>query len=215
MKPLIIAHRGDTINFPENTIEAFKSAFEEGADGIELDTQLDKGGDVIVVHDYSFDKNKEYPFFEEVLKQFGQKGRLEIEIKSLDPESIKKIGNLIRKYQPKDYELTSSVLPLIPYIKKEFLNEKIGIIVKESLIEPWMTEEFIEKLLLSYMKLTGGNILHLPFEHYTQNIIDIMHANSFLTHTHLKKEMSNQFMEVVKLGIDQITIDDINLIKEI
>ena len=60
MKPLIIAHRGDTVNYPENTIEAFKSAFDKGADGIELDVHLDKNKNVIVVHDYEFDKNKKY-----------------------------------------------------------------------------------------------------------------------------------------------------------
>ena len=85
MKPLIIAHRGDTINFPENTIKAFESAFKKGADGVELDVHLDQNENVIVVHDYSFDINKKYPFLKDVLKQFGQKGRLEIEIKSLNP----------------------------------------------------------------------------------------------------------------------------------
>ena len=38
--PLIIAHRGDGANAPENTIKAFRSAYELGADGIELDVRL-------------------------------------------------------------------------------------------------------------------------------------------------------------------------------
>ena len=40
--PLIIAHRGDVTNAPENTIPAFKSALDLGADGIELDVRLTK-----------------------------------------------------------------------------------------------------------------------------------------------------------------------------
>ena len=132
---LLIAHRGDTKNFPENTIAAFKSAFKKGADGVELDVHLDRSGNIIVVHDYLFDESKQYPFLEDILKQFGQKGRLEIEIKSLDPKCITGIGKLIKKYNPKDFELTSSVLPLFPYIKKEFPDAKNGLIFKEKLIE--------------------------------------------------------------------------------
>ena len=49
--PLIIAHRGDVTNAPENTISAFKSAVELGADGIELDVRLTKDEKLVVFHD--------------------------------------------------------------------------------------------------------------------------------------------------------------------
>ncbi|MEK7159935.1 MAG: glycerophosphodiester phosphodiesterase [Patescibacteria group bacterium] len=213
MKPLIIAHRGDTINYPENTIEAFKSAFEKGADGIELDVHLDKNGNVIVVHDYSFNKNKQYPLLSQVLKQFGQKGRLEIEIKSLDPKCITEVGKLVREYKPKDIEITTSILPLFYYIKKEFPNEKIGLIHASKLIEDWMSKEFIEKLLISYLKLTGANVLHLQLEHYTTEIVNLLHKNKFFAHTHLKDDSLEKYKKLLELGIDQCTTDDINLIK--
>ncbi len=38
--PLIIAHRGASAAAPENTIAAFKAAFESGADGVEFDVRL-------------------------------------------------------------------------------------------------------------------------------------------------------------------------------
>ena len=215
MKPLVIAHRGDTLNFPENTIEAFKSAFNKGADGIELDVHLDKSGNVIVVHDYLHDQNKTYPLLSNVLKQFGQKGRLEIEIKSFDPKCITEVGKLIRKYKPKDFELTSSILPLFPYLKKEFPKEKIGLIFDEKLLSNWMTKEFIEELVLAYMKLTGANILHFPFERNTRNIVNLMHENGFLTHAYLKNWGIDKYKEAINLRIDQIVTDDINLLKKI
>ena len=213
MKPLIIAHRGDTVNYPENTIEAFESAFDKGADGIELDVHLDENGNTIVVHDYLFDKTKKYPFLKEVLEKFGQKGRLEIEIKSLDIKCITKVGKLIKEYKPKDIEVTSGVLPLIPYIKKEFPNEKVGLIFQEKIIEDWMPKEFIEQLVLAYMKLTRANVLHFPFEHYTKNIVNLMHKNGYITHVYIKNWGIDKYNEVVKLGIDQVVTDDINLIK--
>jgi glycerophosphoryl diester phosphodiesterase len=49
--PLIIAHRGDVTNAPENTIPAFKKAQELGADGIELDVRLTKDEKLVVFHD--------------------------------------------------------------------------------------------------------------------------------------------------------------------
>ena len=42
----IFAHRGYSGNYPENTMLAFKKAIECGVDGIELDVQLTKDGEV-------------------------------------------------------------------------------------------------------------------------------------------------------------------------
>lgn len=54
--PLVIAHRGASHGFPENTAAAFDAALEEGADGIELDLQLTADGVVAVYHDKALDK---------------------------------------------------------------------------------------------------------------------------------------------------------------
>jgi glycerophosphoryl diester phosphodiesterase len=53
--PLNFAHRGASYEAPENTIAAFLLAAELGADGIELDAQLSKDGEVAVIHDFSLD----------------------------------------------------------------------------------------------------------------------------------------------------------------
>lgn len=51
---LVIAHRGAKVRAPENTIDAFEAAFEDGADGIEFDVRLTKDGVPVLVHDDSF-----------------------------------------------------------------------------------------------------------------------------------------------------------------
>lgn len=56
MTPLIIAHRGDSANRPENTLVSFKSALDLGADLLELDVQLSKDGQLVVIHDGSVDR---------------------------------------------------------------------------------------------------------------------------------------------------------------
>lgn len=50
------AHRGFSGNYPENTMLAFKKAVEVGADGIELDVQLTKDGEVVIIHDETIDR---------------------------------------------------------------------------------------------------------------------------------------------------------------
>lgn len=54
-RPLILAHRGACQLAPENTMAAFRMAAEMGADGIELDVQLSKDGEVVVIHDSTVD----------------------------------------------------------------------------------------------------------------------------------------------------------------
>ena len=48
---LIIGHRGASHDAPENTLAAFRLAWEQGADGIELDVHLTADGQVVVHHD--------------------------------------------------------------------------------------------------------------------------------------------------------------------
>lgn len=52
----IFAHRGNMSVFPENTMESFISAIEEGADWIELDIQKTKDGHLVVTHDLSTER---------------------------------------------------------------------------------------------------------------------------------------------------------------
>jgi glycerophosphoryl diester phosphodiesterase len=49
--PLIIAHRGASEDAPENTLAAFKLAWEQGADGIEGDFRLSSDGVIVSMHD--------------------------------------------------------------------------------------------------------------------------------------------------------------------
>ncbi|TIH16503.1 glycerophosphodiester phosphodiesterase [Marinifilum sp. JC120] len=50
-RPLIWAHRGGRSLAPENTLAAVRKAKEAGADGWELDVQVTKDGEIILLHD--------------------------------------------------------------------------------------------------------------------------------------------------------------------
>jgi glycerophosphoryl diester phosphodiesterase len=55
-RPTVIAHRGDKIHAPENTLASFQLAAEKGADAIEFDVQLTSDGQVVVIHDQTIDR---------------------------------------------------------------------------------------------------------------------------------------------------------------
>ncbi|MBM7579727.1 glycerophosphodiester phosphodiesterase [Jeotgalibacillus terrae] len=50
------AHRGASTMCPENTMAAFRQALREKADGIEIDVQLSKDGEAVVIHDETVDR---------------------------------------------------------------------------------------------------------------------------------------------------------------
>ncbi len=107
---MIFGHRGDKVHAPENTLAAFKMAYKNGADGIELDTKLTADGTVVVMHDRTLDRTTdghgpigkmtlsaireldagshfsvEYkgecvPTLEEVFEEVGQLGIIDIEL---------------------------------------------------------------------------------------------------------------------------------------
>ena len=49
--PEVVAHRGDSVYAPENTMPAFELAIEEGVDCIELDIHQTKDGVIMISHD--------------------------------------------------------------------------------------------------------------------------------------------------------------------
>lgn len=47
----LIGHRGDPLNYPEETYQSFDSAFNNGADYVELDVHESADGVVVIQHD--------------------------------------------------------------------------------------------------------------------------------------------------------------------
>ena len=111
-KMVNIAHRGASGHAPENTMEAFQKGVEMKSDYIEIDVQMTKDGELIVIHDTTVDRTtngtgkvgdltleefeqldagswfseayagEEVPTFEEVLDAFRGKTGILIELKA-------------------------------------------------------------------------------------------------------------------------------------
>lgn len=53
---LVVAHRGDWRNFPENSLEAIQSCIEMGVDMVEIDLAKTQDGKLVVMHDKTLNR---------------------------------------------------------------------------------------------------------------------------------------------------------------
>src|SRR5882724_10476733 len=55
-KIIVVAHRGDHVDVPENTLAAYEKAIQHGADFTEIDLRTTKDGELVIMHDASVDR---------------------------------------------------------------------------------------------------------------------------------------------------------------
>ncbi len=53
---LVVAHRGNRVANPENTVASFRDAVELGADAIEFDVRVTRDGVPVIIHDAQLDR---------------------------------------------------------------------------------------------------------------------------------------------------------------
>ncbi|HXV87327.1 MAG TPA: glycerophosphodiester phosphodiesterase [Gemmatimonadales bacterium] len=100
---LVIAHRGASAYQPENSLAAFRTALDMGADGIELDVHDTSDGAMLVHHDPEIDghliqsrpaaafgahrlsNGEPVPALEDALAAIGPGAMVYVEVKSLTP----------------------------------------------------------------------------------------------------------------------------------
>jgi len=55
----VVAHRGASDSYPENTLAAFEAALRAGSEIVELDVQLTRDRELVVIHDPTLDRTTE------------------------------------------------------------------------------------------------------------------------------------------------------------
>lgn len=173
-KVKILGHRGYRGKYTENSLTAFKKAFENGADGIECDIQKTKDNRYIVFHDDKIDRfskksgfikdykleevkkyvdlgnNETVPEIEEFLKIIPPNKLINIELKkeTLATEDCSSIYSIITKYLDKKNILISSFEhSLLPYFKKK--KVKIGMLIGDMHINLGLTKLFARIIRIS------------------------------------------------------------------
>lgn len=128
--PLVIAHRGASAYRPENTLSAFKHAFDLGADAIEVDIWMTKDRKIVVTHDKETkrvaDRNlivpeSTYAQLQELKLQGGERIPLLEEVLAILPEG-KKIFIEIKCCWEKGE--SGNVFPEVKKLIKKYKREK-------------------------------------------------------------------------------------------
>lgn len=177
--PLVIAHRGASIESDENTLAAFQKAIELNVDMIEFDVRQSKDHTPIIIHDdtlqrttngvglvssYRLKEIKKFqtlskeslPTLEETLELVKNKISIFIELKDVSAKIIK---NILTTYQSSfDFFIGSFSLELLKEFK--YFN-LIGIIEDSDLIDSFLKLN-VKALALDYKIITSSliNALH-------------------------------------------------------
>lgn len=110
---ILVAHRGASHDAPENTLAAFRLAWEQGADAIEGDFQLSKDGHIVCIHD------------EDLKRTAGTKRDVAemtlSELRRLEVGSWKD-----RRFHGERIPTLGEVLAVVPNGKQLFLEVKCG-----------------------------------------------------------------------------------------
>lgn len=133
-KTKIYAHRGasgwDTQYAPENTMPAFEKAVAMGADGIELDVQLTRDGEIVICHDEKIDRTSDGTGW---LKDYTMKELREFSFSKPHPEygnvKIPTLREFLEFFAPTGKELNIELKTGV--ILYDGLEEKTAAMVKE------------------------------------------------------------------------------------
>lgn len=155
----IWGHRGAYSERPENTLHAFARAVELGADGVELDIQLSKDGEAVVIHDERIDR---------VSNGVGWVGDYTL-------QELKKFNfNKKQISEPKFMEIPTlrEVLELL----KPHNNIKINIELKTGARDYYLIEEKTITLVKEYGLLE--RVLFSSFNHFTMQILKYLEPSA-------------------------------------
>lgn len=228
----ITAHRGSSLSAPENTMAAFELAVENMADYIELDVQMTKDGELVIMHDsnalrttgvnreisdmtlaevkqldagsyYSADyAGEQVPTLEEVLDYTKGKIRVNIEIKS---------GNYGTLVSDKVAELISEKNMMTDCVVTSFEIELLDR-VKE--LKPQIQVGYI--LVVAYgdfYNMDNVDFFSINAAFLTKRMVDAIHNSGKQIHAWTVNNQSS-IKNLTNKGVDNIITDDPVLARE-
>jgi len=132
-----IAHRGDSIRHPDNTLEAIESAWKCGADMVEIDVRMTKDGVLVLWHDADLRKKSikemthpeldaavaqyHVPTLAECLKRAEAGQKLLLDLKEASDEFSDKVLKEVGDLTPSGVEiiLQNSDIQALKYLRKQ------------------------------------------------------------------------------------------------
>lgn len=217
-----IGHRGVKGLEPENTLLSFQKAIELNVDMVELDVQMCKTGELVIIHDHTVNrttdgrgliskmkfkklrkldagKGEKIPTLEEVLHLIDGKIKINIELKS--GNIAKKVANIIENFinnsnwRHQDFIVSSFILSEL----KEFKKIQPKIKVSPLLITlPHNYLEILEKI--------DAYSFNLNIKFINENIIKALHETGIKVFVWTIDTL-DEIQKMESLGVDGIFLD--------
>lgn len=189
--PLIIAHRGESYDAPENTLASINLAWERNADAVEIDVHLSKDNQVIVIHD----------------KNTLRTGLVNDKVRKQTLEELKKIDIGIwksKKWKGESIPTLKEVLLTVPPNKKLIVeiksNKKILPFLKNDLITSNFPTNQIEFISFNYSTAV------LAKKEFPESRVLLLIELDYNWFTKLKSLSVQRIIEKTKMG----NLDGIN-----
>jgi glycerophosphoryl diester phosphodiesterase len=204
----IVAHRGAKAHAPENTLAAFRTALQLGADAIELDVRLSADGAAVVYHYAYLEAGTDghgpvwqhslaalrglcvgglagvrLPTLEEVLGEFaGTSLGLEIELKGPEPEVVDVVAPMLEGVHaawPR-IEVTSYEPALLATLVDRCRGLATALLFPRS--EAWMGPDVVAHLALHRARQARAGVVHLHPDQLEAGVVDYIRAGGIDVH---------------------------------
>ena len=207
----IVAHRGYSKKYPENTMLAFAEALKQGADAIELDVHFSSDKKLIVHHDYGlsyrggqegfiselasdylrtvdvgswFDPkfaDQRMPFLQEVFEALGKNTQYELELKGFTKEFLMSVMETVT-----EHDLLGNIEFTSPhgYMLSALKRSypRAKIGLFNQPLPDWMNERIGKAIIKNNALLDGIDVIHLPLSLLSAEYVAELHAEKFLVH---------------------------------
>ncbi len=237
--PLVIAHRGASLQAPENTLRAFRLAADLGADAIEMDAKLSADKRVVIHHDLTLERTTNGKGRVSKLR-LNELKRLDAGIKfdiSCSEERIPTLEEVIELVGDRllfNIELTNYASPfdnlpevVVEIIRKYGIQSKvlissfnpIALIRVRRIASEMMCGLLLKSSEPAWMRRLLRRVVTYEAIHPSYDLID----NAFMQRSITAGEFVNiwtvndreKIVEMIAFGVDGIITDDPGLVREI
>lgn len=228
----IIAHRGFSAQYPENTLSAIRAAVDAGADMVEIDVQLTKDNAIVVMHDKSvyrttngsglvkdltleqiraldagskFDPKfagERVPTLEEAIDAVHGKAMLNIEVKAVDSEGARK--HMAQQIANLLNSRNYAYHVQVMAFDADFMKEMRQVAPQVSMALLAISNPFSSKRRQAVnLKMDGLNVLHSTI---SASEVKDLHQAGLKTHVYTVNRQ-NSMLKALSKGVDGLITD--------
>ncbi len=233
-KPLIIAHRGASNIYPENTLKAFQKAIDLNADYIEFDVRRTKDREIVIIHDKSTirtthkvgwinrmtlreikeldtGEGEKIPTLHELIETTNGKINYMCEIKSKG--IAKQVVKIFKDLKINDTTIFISFKHKeLLKIKDEFPDLKLGAIVPKGF--GWITNWSSKKKIIKSAKENRFYSINPFYRLVNKRFVKLAHKNELKVFPWTVNSIK-KMKKLIELGVDGILTNNILRFKEV